>query len=530
MFWHDCQVKLPQKPDRISTRSKEDLQQVLNGYDPYLAILLYVYRTVLYLSPWSFTVSLADSLKIPHTDTVSLSVDVDSSRINMESSRITVHLPLNESPDAVLDRQQSGIPEEESIWTDFTILGDAETAQQGPDTPSNTTSASHIPDNPMSSAAEDSRNFANDRSFRHESYRNAPIDPAAATRETDSMAARIGNPDTDTSTVEIPTSSHTGVSRYTAVPAPLTSIGTGFDATPYIDQSFDSAVPAGPDSSLAYTPLKTTPATDTMSVASKMYEHSAVELENYLQSCGGDLFSCKRGGLPFALKPEYQERLLWIMCQLDLDTHTVDKWTIFSPRYHSPLRFETMLRRRPDAVNVANFVFRCCQFILEKIHTDSCPYSRAQLHIHGYTDNTRAKRDLGRCYEAIRDLNLSSLTLGHRAGPRLSIETSKSLIDQAHTAYTTSTSSDHFSQRMSDEGWGDLSKYPGKRSYEHMSSEWLESLDGWLGRSVITKSTDISVSQANTISEATDTSKVVKTASLSEQVSVAVHDEPIWRF
>jgi hypothetical protein len=389
----------------------------------------------------------------------------------MESSRITVHLPLNESPDAVLERQQSGVPEEESIWTDFTILGDDETAQQVPDTPSNTTSASHIPDNPMFSAAVGGRSFANDRSFRHEPYGNASIDPAAVTRETDSMVARIGNPDTDTSTVEVPTSSYTVYSRHTAVLAPLTSIRTGFDAAPYIDQSFDPAVPAGPGSSSAYTPLKTTPATDTTSVASAMYEHSHFELENYRQSCGGDLFSCKRGGLPFALKPEHQERLLWIMHQLDLKAHAVDKWAIFSPRYHDPVRLEAMLRRRPDAVNVTNFIFRCCQYIREKIHTDSCPYLRAQLHIHGYTDNTKAKRDISGCYEAIRDLNLSSLTWGHRANPRLPLETSGSLSDRAQTNHTTSTSSDHCSERMSDGGWRDLSRISGKRSYRDMTSE-----------------------------------------------------------
>lgn len=285
------------------------------------------------------------------------------------------------------------------------------------------------------------------------------------------MAACMRNPDTYISAMEYPTSSYTGVSRHTAVLAPLTSIRTGFDAAPYIAQSFDSAVSTAPDSSSAYSPLVITPAIDATSVASKMYEHSAVELENYRQSCGGDLFSCTRGGLPFALKSEYQERLSWIMCQLDLDTHTVDKWTIFSPRYHSPLRFETMLRRRPDAVNVANFVFRCCQFILEKIHTDSCPYIRAQLHIHSYTDNTKAKRDLGRCYEAIRDLNFSSLTWGHRANPRLPLETSGSLSDRAQTNHTTSTSSDYFSERTSDGGWRDPSGNSGKRSYRDMTSE-----------------------------------------------------------
>jgi hypothetical protein len=288
------------------------------------------------------------------------------------------------------------------------------------------------------------------------------------------MVARIGNPDTDTSTVEVPTSSYTGYSRHTAVLAPLTSIETGFDAAPYIDQSFDSAVPAGPDSSSAYTPLKTTPATDTTSVASKIYEHSAIELENYRQSCGGDLFSCKRGGLPFALKPEYQKRLLWIMHQLGLKAHAVDKWAIFSPRYHDPVRLEAMLHRRPDAVNVTNFIFRCCQFILEKIHTDSCPYIRAQLHIHGYTDNTKAKRDLGRCYEAIRSLNLSSLTWGHRANPRLPIETSGLLSDQAQVTRNTSTSSDHVSGRMSDGAWEDSSRDSGKRSHGDMTSELAE--------------------------------------------------------
>jgi hypothetical protein len=274
--------------------------------------------------------------------------------------------------------------------------------------------------------------------------------------------------------VEVPTSSYTGYSRHTAVLAPLTSIETGFDAAPYIDQSFDSAVPAGPDSSSAYTPLKTTPATDTTSVASKIYEHSAIELENYRQSCGGDLFSCKRGGLPFALKPEYQKRLLWIMHQLGLKAHAVDKWAIFSPRYHDPVRLEAMLHRRPDAVNVTNFIFRCCQFILEKIHTDSCPYIRAQLHIHGYTDNTKAKRDLGRCYEAIRSLNLSSLTWGHRANPRLPIETSGLLSDQAQVTRNTSTSSDHVSGRMSDGAWEDSSRDSGKRSHGDMTSELAE--------------------------------------------------------
>jgi hypothetical protein len=166
------------------------------------------------------------------------------------------------------------------------------------------------------------------------------------------------------------------------------------------------------------------------------------------------------------------------------DPHTVDKWAIFSPRYHGPLRLETMLHRRPDAVKAADFVFRCVELILEKIHTDSCPYIRAQLHIHGYTDNTKAKSDLGRCYEAICDLNLSSLTWGYRANPRLPIETSGSPNDRAHTTYTTRKSSDHFSERMSDGIRGDSCRNPGKRSYGDMGSEWLESLDGWLGRSV----------------------------------------------
>jgi hypothetical protein len=381
----------------------------------------------------------------------------------MESSRITVHLPLNESPDAVLKRQQSGVPEEESIWTDFTILGDDETAQQGPDKPSITTSASHILDNPMSSAAVGGRSFANDRSFRHELYGNASIDPAAATRETDSMVARIWNLDTDVSTVEIPTSSYTGIPRYTAVPAPSTSIRTGFDATPYIDQSFASAVPAASDSSSAYLPLEVPPATDTTSVASKMHEHNAVELKRDCQSCGGDLFACKRGKPSDALKSEYQEQLLWIMRQLDLNPHTAEKWVIFSPLYHdhSALKIKTLLHRRSDAVNVTNFIFRCCQFIREKIHTDSCPYLRAQLHVHGYTDNTKAKRDISRCYEAIRGLNLSSLTWGHQANPRLPIETSGSLSDQAQVTRTTSTSSDRVSGRMSDGGWGDSSRDSG---------------------------------------------------------------------
>jgi hypothetical protein len=196
----------------------------------------------------------------------------------MDSSRITVHLPLNESPDAVLQRQQQfGVPEGESVWTDFTILGDDENTQEEPSTPDHTTSASHIPDEFISSAAQGSQDFAADKSFNPESCEIASLIPATATGETHSMVACLRNPDTDTSAMEYPTSSYTGVSRHTAVLAPLT----------------------------------------------------------------------------------------------------------------------------------------------------------------------------------------------------------------AHTAYTTSTSSDHFSERMSDEGWGDLSKYPGKRSYGHMSSEWLESLDGWLGRSVI---------------------------------------------
>jgi hypothetical protein len=110
----------------------------------------------------------------------------------MKSSRINVHLPVDELPSAVLKRQRSGAAEEEGIWTDFTTLGDDETAQQGPNISSNNTSASHIADNSMSSTAEGSQNFANDRSFRHKSYGNASIDPAAATRETGSMAAASG--------------------------------------------------------------------------------------------------------------------------------------------------------------------------------------------------------------------------------------------------------------------------------------------------------------------------------------------------
>lgn len=156
---------------------------------------------------------------------------------------------------------------------------------------------------------------------------------------------------------------------------------------------------------------------------------------------------------------------------IGLERSSVDKWAIFSPRYHNPLRLEDMLHRRPDAVNVTNFIFRCCQYILEKIHTDSCPYLTAQLHIHGYTDNTKAKRDISRCYEAIRDLNLSSLTWGHRANPRLPIETSGSLNDRAQTNHTISPSSDHSSERMSDGGWRDPSRNSGKRSYRDMTSE-----------------------------------------------------------
>ena len=383
----------------------------------------------------------------------------------MDSSRITVHLPLNASPKAVLERQQFGATEEESVWTDFTILGDDETAQQVPDTPSITTSASHISDNPMFSAAVGGRSFANDRSFRHESYRNASIDPADATRETGSMTAGIWNFDTDVSTVDMPPFPHTVVSRHTASSALMKSIGTRVYAVPYTERSFDLAGPAATDLSSAYPALDVRPASSTTSVVWNTDEPSAAELENDRQSCGGDLFSCKRGGLPFALKPEYQERLLWIMHQLDLKAHAVDKWAIFSPRYYDPMRLEAMLRRRPDAVNVTNFIFRCCQYIREKIHTDSCPYTRAQLHIHGYTDNTKAKRDISRCYEAIRDLNLSSLTWGHRANPRLPLETSGSLSDRAQTNHTTSTSSDHCSERMSGGGW------PGKRSYRDMISE-----------------------------------------------------------
>ncbi|KAG7528699.1 hypothetical protein FFLO_05994 [Filobasidium floriforme] len=412
----------------------------------------------------------------------------------MQSSRITVHLPTRDLRDAGLERtQQSSASEDRDIWADFTTLVEDEGTQQEPSIPDHTTSASHIPNDFISSAAQGSQDFAANKSFNPKSYEIASLIPATATGENDSMAACVGNPDADTSTVEITTSSYTGVSRHTAAQAPLRSIGTGFEAAPYIDQSFDSAVPAASDSSSAYLPLETTPATDITSVASKMYEHNAVELKRNCQSCGGDLFACKRGKPSDALKSEYQEQLLWIMRQLDLNPHTAEKWAIFSPRYHdhSALKIKNLLHRRTDAVNVTNFIFRCCQFILEEIHTDSCPYIRAQLRIHNYTDNTKAKRDLGRCYEAIRSLNLSSLTWGHRAGPRLSIETSKLLSDQAHTAYTISTSSDHFSERMSDERWGDLSKNPGKRSYGHMST--------------------------NTTSEATDTSKVVKTASVSEQ-------------
>jgi hypothetical protein len=396
----------------------------------------------------------------------------------MQSSRITVHLPTEELRDAGLDRKQrSSASEDRDIWADFTTLVEDENTQQEPNTPDHTTSASHIPDDFISSAAQGSQDFAANESFNPESYEIALLIPATATGKTHSMAACMWNPDADASAMEFPTFPYTGVSRHIAVPAPLTSTETGFDAAPYIDQSFDSAVPAASDSSSAYLSLATTSATDTTSVASKMYEN-AVELKRHCQSCGKP---------SDALKSEFQEQLLRIMRQLDLNPHTAEKWAIFSPRYHdhSARKIKTLLHRRSDAVNVTNFIFRCCQFILEEIHTDSCPYIRAQLYIHGYTDNTKAKRDLGRCYEAIRSLNLSSLTWGHRAGPRLSIETSKSLSDQAHTAYTTSTSFDHFSEGTADEGWGDLSKNPGKRSYGHMSSEWLQSLDGWLGRSVI---------------------------------------------
>lgn len=242
----------------------------------------------------------------------------------MDSSRITVHLPLNESPDAVLQKQQFGVPEEESVWTDFTILSDDETDQEEPSTPDHTTSASHIPNEFISSAAQGSQDFAADKSFNPDSYEIASLIPATYTGEPNSIPACMRNPDTDTSTVEIPISSYTFGLRHTASPAPLTSMRTGSDAGPYNDQGFDSAVPIAPDSTSAYSTLVTMPITYPTSVASKMYEHSAVELENYRQSCGGDLFSCKRGGLPFALKSEYQERLLWIMHQLDLNARP---WT-----------------------------------------------------------------------------------------------------------------------------------------------------------------------------------------------------------